>query len=286
SYDMIGYTDSRQLTHRFGGRREYLWGLSLGGLQLWDSIRSLDFLQSLPYVKPDAIGVTGESGGGPQTFMLAAVDGRVAVPVPVNMISLHMQGGCLCENPPGLRLGTTNVEIASTIAPQPLLMVSATGDWTNETLDVEYPAVRSTYTLLDATDRVSAVQFHAEHNYNKDSREAMYRWMARWLQHAPAGVERPEEPFTVEPAANLSVLQDRALPASAVDAQGLTTWWISAARRQLESMPLPVRRAALRHALGLTDDPPPFAPGTSTRNRTVLLAGEAVHMSAALRRAG
>ena len=41
TYDMIGYADSRQLTHAFGGRRENLWGLSLSGLQLWDSIRAL-----------------------------------------------------------------------------------------------------------------------------------------------------------------------------------------------------------------------------------------------------
>src|SRR5438552_8996639 len=48
TYDMIGYDDSRQLTHAFGGRRESLWGLSLGGLQLWNSIRGLDFLESPP----------------------------------------------------------------------------------------------------------------------------------------------------------------------------------------------------------------------------------------------
>ena len=43
SHDMVGYNDSRQLTHTFGGRLENLWGLSLGGLQLWNSIRALDF---------------------------------------------------------------------------------------------------------------------------------------------------------------------------------------------------------------------------------------------------
>ena len=131
---MVGYNDSQQVPHTFSGQREYLWGLSLSGLQLWDSIRALDFLESLPYVRRDAIGMTGESGGGTQTFLAYAVDRRIAVSVPVNMISLHMQGGCLCENPPGLRLETTNLEIAATIAPRPLLMISATGDWTNETL--------------------------------------------------------------------------------------------------------------------------------------------------------
>src|SRR6476659_7975957 len=192
TYDAIGYNDSRQLTHTFDGRRERLWGLSLGGLQLWNSIRSLDFLESLPYVNRDAIGATGASGGGTQTFLVAAVDSRVKVAAPVNMISLEMQGGCLCENLPGLRLDTTNVEIAATIAPRPLLMISATGDWTHGTLEAEYPAVRRFYELLGNESRVQSVRFDAPHNYNRDSREAVYAWMARWLQHAPADVRRPE----------------------------------------------------------------------------------------------
>ena len=137
TFDMVGYLDSQQLPHTFGGRREQLWGLSLAGLQLWNSIRAIDFLESLPYVKRDAIAATGESGGGTQTFLLAAVDDRIRVAAPVNMISLHMQGGCLCENLPGLRLDTNNVEIAATIAPRPLLMISATGDWTKETMEVD-----------------------------------------------------------------------------------------------------------------------------------------------------
>ena len=135
TYDMIGYNDSRQLPHDLRrASASSLWGLSLAGLQLWNSIRSVDFLTSLPYVDGDRIGATGASGGGTQTFLLAAVDDRIKVAAPVNMISLHMQGGCLCENEPGLRLDTNNVELAAAIAPRPLLMVSATGDWTKETL--------------------------------------------------------------------------------------------------------------------------------------------------------
>ncbi|PYR88113.1 MAG: hypothetical protein DMF84_29440 [Acidobacteria bacterium] len=288
TYDMIGYNDSRQLTHTFGGRREALWGLSLSGLQLWNSIRSLDFLESLPYVERNALGATGESGGGTQTFLLSAVDDRVAVAVPVNMISLQMQGGCLCENPPGLRLDTTNVEIAAAIAPRPLLMVSATGDWTKETLESEYPAVRSIYALLDADDHVQAVRFTADHNYNKDSREAMYAWMARWLQHAPADTRHAESSFTPDPLPDLLVFHNRALPDGALDAEGLTAAWIAAAKRQIATTPLAVRRAALRHALAFEDSSAMIEAAAAALNRrVVLLAGDdASKMESALRAAG
>ena len=61
---------------------------------------------------------TGASGGGTQTFMLTAVDDRIKVSAPVNMISAHMQGGCLCENAPNLRLDISNIEIGALMAPK------------------------------------------------------------------------------------------------------------------------------------------------------------------------
>jgi hypothetical protein len=287
AYDMVGYNDSRQLTHTFGGPREQLWGLSLAGLQLWNSIRSLDFVESLPYVRREAIGITGESGGGTQTFMLAAADQRVAAAVPVNMISLHMQGGCLCENPPGLRLDITNVDIAATIAPRPLLMISATGDWTNETLELEYPAVRALYALAGAEDHVSAVRFAAEHNYNKDSREAMYGWMGKWLKGAPSAAAISEPSFNPDPLPDLLVFHGRPLPNRAVTAEALTSAWVEAARRQLAGTPLAVRAAALRHALGFADAPAPATPGVPVKGRPIVLtAGEQPEVESALRKAG
>src|SRR5687767_11973673 len=287
TYDMVGYNDSPQLEHRgFGGPREKLWGLSVAGLQLWNSIRALDLLESLPYVRRDRIGATGASGGGTQVFLLAAVDERVAVAAPVNMISLHMQGGCLCENQPGLRLDTNNVEIAATIAPRPLLMVSATGDWTTNTLEREYPAVRALYALNGAADRVHAVRFEAPHNYNRDSREAVYAWMARWLQDAPADVRREERPFTPDPLPDLLVFYQRAIPQNAVDATKLTTNWIAAARQQLSSTPLEVRARALRHALGFGPPlPVSTTPVPPSRRRTVIVAGIDAELEKQLRSA-
>lgn len=276
TYDLIGYNDSRQLVHReFGGPREKLWGLSIAGLQLWSGVRGLDFLESLPYVRRDALGATGASGGGTQTFLLAAIDERVKAAAPVNMISLHMQGGCLCENLPGLRLDTNNVEIAATIAPRALLMVSATDDWTTNTMEREYPAVRALYSLMDAPDRVHAVRFEAIHNYNRQSREAMYSWMARWLQGAPADVRRSETTFTPAALPDLLVFHQRPVPASAVTDAQLTANWVDAAKRQLASTPMDTRARALRHALGFGESSP--APAQMNRRRrrerTVLVAG-------------
>ena len=285
THDMVGYGDSRQLPHTFGGRRENLWGLSLAGLQVWNAIRALDFLESLPYVRREAIGVTGESGGGTQTFLLAAVDDRVAVAAPVNMISLHMQGGCLCENPPGLRLDTTNVEIAATIAPRPLLMIAATGDWTKNTIEREYPAVRSIYSLLDAPDRVQAVRIEAEHNYNRESREAMYGWMARWLQKAPADTKRTERSFTADAPADLMVFHQRPLPGNAVTPAELTYNWIDAARRQLTSFKKEDAARALRHVLGYGDSAPATAQPAAKASRVVLIAGIDADTEQQLRRA-
>ncbi|WP_321475203.1 acetylxylan esterase [uncultured Paludibaculum sp.] len=200
AYDMVGYNDTSQTPHDFSTPKYQLWGFTPLGLQLWNSIRALDFVASLPDVDPVKLGVTGASGGGTQDFLLTAVDDRVAVSAPVNMVSGIMQGGCVCENAPGLRVGTNNIEIAAMTAPRPMLMVAATGDWTRNVPKEEYPSVQKLYALYGKADQVENVQFDAPHNYNKDSRQAVYDFLRRKL--------RPEEPAFQESGATVEGLQD------------------------------------------------------------------------------
>ncbi len=232
SYDMVGYNDSDQFVHReIGGRREALWGIGALSLQLWNSIRVVDFLAALADVDAERIGCTGASGGGTQTFLLMAVDERVKAAAPVNMVSAFMQGGCRCENQGHLRLDINNVEIASCMAPRPLLLVSCTGDWTANTPEVEFPAVRVIYSLFGAQNKVSEVQIDAPHNYNQPSREAVYAFFKRRLLGGQGKVA--EKPFTVEPDEDLLVFSGRKKPAHALDAQGVFDAVIARSEKRL-----------------------------------------------------
>lgn len=199
AYDMVGYNDTNQASHRMAGTNtDWMWGVSLLGLQTWNSIRVLDYLETRPDVDRKRIGVTGASGGGSQAFILAALDKRIQCSVPVNMVSTTMQGGCLCENAPGLRVETDNVEIAALFAPKPQFLVSCLGDWSKTTPTVEGPALRNVYQLYGAPTSIAWDQFAYGHNYNRESREAMTKWMCRWLQGRP-DTDVTEHPTALDP---------------------------------------------------------------------------------------
>ncbi len=252
AYDMVGYNDSLQVPrHRFASLRGSLWGWTPLAIQTWNSIRAIDYLQSLADVDPERIGCTGASGGGTQTFMVTAVDPRIKVAAPVNMVSAHFQGGCVCENSPGLRTETYNVEIAALAAPRPLLLVSATGDWTANTPYVEYPAVRSIYRLYGAEDHVAYVQQDAPHNYNATSREHVYRWFARWfLGDERLGVNA-ERDLVVEPDERMRVFPTGELPAGAKTGQVLAQDFQQRVLARLDAL-LPTSVEALAHLRAVT----------------------------------
>jgi hypothetical protein len=231
AYDMIGYNDTIQLPHDFGSSKpEMLWSFGPLGLQLWNSLRVVDFLQTLPDVDPARIAVTGASGGGTQTFLLAAIDPRIVAAAPVNMVSLIMQGGCVCENTPGLRVDTNNVEIAALTCPRPQFLVAATGDWTRNVPKEEFPALQSVYRLYAAESALGHAQFNSPHNYHKDSREAVYDFLRRTFY--PSEAAWKERDARIEKLGDMLAFHGRALPAGALDAKGVLEQWKEMSRRQ------------------------------------------------------
>jgi dienelactone hydrolase len=234
AYDMVGYNDTIQVPHRFGSADARLWSFGPLGLQLWDSIRALDFLASLDDVDAGRLGITGASGGGTQAFLLTAVDDRIQFASPVNMVSAIMQGGDLCENAPGLRIDTSNVEIAAMFAPKPMLLVSATGDWTHNVPKEEYPAIRKIYELYGKGDQVEVVQIDEQHNYNRLSREAVYRFFAKHNPGLSDSRELTEHDISMPMIQEMTVLSNRTLPPGALDFDGVFRLWKSLAQKQNE----------------------------------------------------
>jgi dienelactone hydrolase len=293
STDMVGYGDLKQLPHKFS---DVPWGLTLQGLQLWNNLRSMDWLSAQADIDPRRIGATGASGGGTQTFLLTAVDARVACSAPVNMVAAGCQGGCLCENAPLLRLDLNNVEIAAACAPRPLLLPACTGDWTADTPALEGPALEKAFAALGMKERFRWVQMKADHNYNQDTREAVYAWFARWLLGRPDAPRLPEAPFKVEKTSDLTAIDaERPLPPGAADDVRLAETLRSRVKAQLESFrptdaaSLDRFRAALRPAFAATigvDWPEPARIARAAEGDSVRLTLAPFPGSIVLRRAG
>jgi hypothetical protein len=237
-YDMVGYADSKPVEHRNGffdldaAQRQQNWM----GLQTWNSIRALDFLLSLPEVDASRIGVTGASGGGTQTFILGAIDPRPTASFPAVMVGTAMQGGCVCENAPYLRVGINNVAITSLFAPKPLAM-SGADDWTKEIETKGLPEMQRVWSFYGQTDNVYAKAFpQFEHNYNQVAREMMYAWFNKHLKlNLPEPVlERDMKPV---PPAELSVWDaEHPLPTDTASVDGVKAYLTKVSNDQFAAL--------------------------------------------------
>ncbi len=262
SIDMVGYNDSMQLPHDpnksraqlnadsplpyspaahrgdFDYPKPSLYGFNLGGIQVWNATRAVDFLISLPNVDPERIGATGASGGASQTIFLMIADERIKVAAPVNIIGAKRHPGCRCENMPGLWLDMTTIELSAAFSPKPLLLMSATEDpWTAEMPKREYPVIKHFYSLYGAEDNVKNVHIEAGHNYNADTRAAVYDWFVKHLNPSATPIKNPK-PVAPElkSLGDLRVFPDKILPDNALPERTIIANWEKASEEQIENL--------------------------------------------------
>jgi len=98
-------------------------GRLLMGERLWDLMRCVDYLESLPQVDRTRIGCAGLSLGGEMAMWLGAMDERIAATVSAGFLTNmdHMeQNHCMCWKFDGLRELVDFADLYALTAPRPL----------------------------------------------------------------------------------------------------------------------------------------------------------------------
>ena len=187
-------------------------GVSHQTLMVWNNIRGLDYLESLPDLDRTRIGVAGASGGGLQTQMLTAVDPRVKAATIVGLTcdfrQIMFPGAthCACNHFPNVMRRTDHPEI-STLGLPAAVQYLTMNDWTKSFEADNFPTIQKLYAAHACGDRVFCKYFNTEHSYDRTKREYTYWWMDRWLrnQTAESPAAEPEtQTFPVETILKLS----------------------------------------------------------------------------------
>jgi dienelactone hydrolase len=194
-----------------GTYREGRWwwvsrGYTPAGVECWNGIRAIDYLETRPEVDPARIGVTGISGGGAATFWIAAADDRVAAAAPVSGMAdlesyvgnLVINGHCDCmflHN----AYGWPWTRIAGLVAPRPLLFVNSDADpiFPMDANERVINRLERLYSYFGASDQVDAVVSVGGHDYRRDIREAVFRFFNTHFKKDPSPIVDSERDLVV-----------------------------------------------------------------------------------------
>jgi hypothetical protein len=113
-----------------------------------------------------------------------------------------------------------------------MLLVSDTTDWTRNMPRDEYPAIQRIYDLYGQRSQVSMVQFEAVHNFNQQSREAVYKFFSQVNPGLARVNELTEHNIQVPIPQQMRSLSNRTLPANALDLNGLFHEWRARSQAQ------------------------------------------------------
>jgi cephalosporin-C deacetylase-like acetyl esterase len=200
--------------HTLPGKQLLLTGDTSSRLQVWDAVRSLDYLASHPFVDPKRLASTGNSGGGTLTMLLAAVDDRLACAAPA---CPNSENHAVADfNSPGstddaeqdlldsARYGIDRWDLFYPLAPKPLLILVSAKDFFGtyspryiQNGREEFDKLRKVYSALGKPDHLAWYETPLPHGLSYDLRLEIYRWFQRHLQPGAPPVEK-EPPVRVE----------------------------------------------------------------------------------------
>jgi len=184
------------------------WWLSRGytpaGVEAWNCIRALDYLQSRPEVDEEKLGVTGRSGGGAYSWWIAALDERIKAAVPVagitnlknHVIDGAVEGHCDCM----FMVNTYQwdyAQVAALVAPRPLL-ISNTDKDSIFPLDGVIDVYRKTMQIYELYGEPSNLGLQITEGPHKDTQELRihaFRWFNHFLKGDDSLIEMAATKF-------------------------------------------------------------------------------------------
>ncbi len=186
--------------HTLPGKQMLLVGDTATRLQTWDAVRALDYLASRPEVDPARLASAGQSGGGTNTMLLAAVDDRIAAAVACCPNSENIAAQNFI--PPGSTddaeqnilfsgpLGFDRWDLLYPLAPKPLLVLVSSTDFAGTYSPnyiangiPEFQRLRSVYRTLGHEDKLAWRDSLLPHGLSYDLRVHTYNFLRRWLQN-------------------------------------------------------------------------------------------------------
>lgn len=226
-----------------GTYRENMWwwlsrGYTPAGVEAWNCVRALDYLQSRKEVDGGRLGVTGRSGGGAYSWWISAIDDRVKVAVPVAGITdLHnhvvdgaVEGHCDCM----FFVNTYRWDyptVAALVAPRPLLITNTDKDsiFPYDGVSRLYGKVRAVYALGGQDEPYRPLKkdlgLQISEGGHVDSPElqlAAFRWFNRFLRGEDSPIDLSTATKLFEPE-QLRVFRS-GLPADAINARAHDTF--------------------------------------------------------------
>lgn len=213
-----------------GTHREGMWwwnsrGYTPQGVETWNSIRALDYLQSRPEVDGEKLGMTGRSGGGGYTWYTAAVDERVKAAVPVAGITdlyNHVVDGTVAGHCDCMFFVNTYrwdyAKLAAMLAPRPVLFSNTDKDTIFPLDGVQrvHRDLARIYALHNASDKLGLLITEGPHKDTQELQVPAFRWFNRWLKGE-------EPPITVAAEKLFTPQQLKVFPAGELPRDQRTT---------------------------------------------------------------
>lgn len=180
-------------------------GRVLAGIQVYENMRAIDYLQSRSEVDGSRLGVTGASGGGNQSMYIGAWDDRLKAVVPVCSVGNYQSylgvACCMCEVVPGALKFMEEERVLAMVAPRALLVINGTKDSVQFSAHEAAKSVKGAVPVfkhVGVPSKLRHATFEEGHGYSRAMREAMYGWMALHLKGEGDGSPIPEPALKTE----------------------------------------------------------------------------------------